>query len=456
VGVSAPQKKNLPRLGTSCKKGKQHNPDFAAGFQEPQKTQQTMSDPGKWLGLMKWSMQYNDGTHETKKTPMSEENKAFLEKVMKECVIDEVERMKQICEVLVGADPQEIFKDASEDIKGRLGGLETEEGVEKFHYDLLEYLQDLVENLDNANALKLIGGLPKLIDVYESKSGRIRMLAVSTLGACAQNNPICQDEFAVLGLLDKFLASLSDEDPKFRLKVLGSISSLIRGSAGLEAKFVAPPCNGIQMLCQLMNDADLRVKRKSLFLLRALIFSQKETATLARQHDAVPQLTGMIGNDDVDLRESCINALLELSAADQEVAKLVQDPSSPLRQALQARMEGLGKLAGEDAEMAQEELSLCEKLNELAMGKTIFSGIDQQLWVDRQTDEPGKYTLGPQKTEAGAAGAAVALHGPGKPAADAPGAAKEAGPQDDKLVAALAAAVRETEPVLLLDAPPLD
>jgi hypothetical protein len=364
-----------------------------------------MSDPNKWLGLMRWSMQYNDGTHETKKTPMTEENKKFLEKVMKECVIDEVERMKQFIEVLNGGDAHEILKDASEDIVGRLDGLGTEEGVEAFHYDLLEYLQDLVENIDNANALKLIGGLPKVIAVYENRKGRVQMMAVGTLGACAQNNPICQEEFAALGLLDKFLASLNDEDPKFRLKVLGALSALIRGNAALETKFVAAPCNGIQMLCQLMNDADLKVKRKALFLIRALIFSQKETASQAREHGAVPQLIGMIGNEDVDLRESCVNALLELSAADPEVAKMVQDPSSSLRQALQSRLEGLGKLTGEDAEMAQEELSLCGKLNDLALGKTIFSGIDQQLWVDRKTEDPNKYTLGPQKTEAGKQGA---------------------------------------------------
>ena len=40
---------------------------------------------------MKWSLSYSDGTSQSSAKPMSDEDKQFLEKVMKECVKDESE-----------------------------------------------------------------------------------------------------------------------------------------------------------------------------------------------------------------------------------------------------------------------------------------------------------------------------------------------------------------------------
>ena len=41
-------------------------------------------DPFAWLGLLKWSLAYSDGTKPSEgAVPMSPEDKAFLEKVMK-------------------------------------------------------------------------------------------------------------------------------------------------------------------------------------------------------------------------------------------------------------------------------------------------------------------------------------------------------------------------------------
>jgi len=50
----------------------------------------------QWLGLLKWSLQYQDGTKDSEWDELSEEKKAFLEKVMSEGVVDENVRMKQI------------------------------------------------------------------------------------------------------------------------------------------------------------------------------------------------------------------------------------------------------------------------------------------------------------------------------------------------------------------------
>ncbi|RLN66289.1 hypothetical protein BBJ28_00013920, partial [Nothophytophthora sp. Chile5] len=91
----------------------------------------TMSDPNKWLGLMKWTMQHSDGTTPTEATPISEEKRLFLEKVMNEGVMDENERVKDILRILEGEDPRLVF--ATED--GSIAPEETQPTPE----ELAEY-----------------------------------------------------------------------------------------------------------------------------------------------------------------------------------------------------------------------------------------------------------------------------------------------------------------------------
>ena len=53
-----------------------------------------------WLGLLKWTLAYTDGTTDTKPQEMSAEDKAFLEDVMKNGIINEGERMREILKEL--------------------------------------------------------------------------------------------------------------------------------------------------------------------------------------------------------------------------------------------------------------------------------------------------------------------------------------------------------------------
>eukprot|EP00957_Ditylum_brightwellii_P021676 1634204-Ditylum_brightwellii.AAC.1 len=55
------------------------------------------NSPFAWLGLLKWSLAHQDGTRPSSDVaPMSEEDRKFLESVMKDGIVDEGERMKTI------------------------------------------------------------------------------------------------------------------------------------------------------------------------------------------------------------------------------------------------------------------------------------------------------------------------------------------------------------------------
>jgi len=302
---------------------------------------------------------------------MTAEDRKWLEQVMKECVIDEVERMKQISELLKGGNAKEIFKDAESDVKQRVDKLDAPEDIQTFKEDMLEYLHDLVENLDNAKAFMLVGGFEPIIDIVRNQTltPHERKLALEVLGACAQNNPPCQAELQKMGVLALLLDIVKgDPDANVRLKALGALSSLCRGHTDLEKQLVE--AGGVALLLlKLQTDDNIKVKRKSLFFLRALFFSRPETKVEVAKNGICQTLSGFVGADDIDLRESCLNAMIELSDSSAGLTAL-KEAELGLSAKLDSRKDALQQLTGEDAEVGQEEAALCGKLQDLIVDDT--------------------------------------------------------------------------------------
>jgi hypothetical protein len=330
---------------------------------------------------------------------MSKEDKAFLEKVMKECVIDEVERMKQITALLNGGDPKELFKDAESEVVSRVNGLNTPEQHQVFRQDMLEYLHDLVENLDNAKAFMVVGGFDPVIQIIQddTKPTSERKECLETLGACAQNNPPCQAGLLGVDVLPILLGILSnDPDAGVRLKALGAISSLCRGHVLLEQKFIAN--DGVALLVNKLEvDDDIKVKRKSLFFLRALFFSSPESKDQACNSGLKDTLVGLIGHEDIDIRESCLNAIIELIMESKQRTEAFNDGGLQLNSKLETRRGTLKTKTGEDAETAQEELTLCQKLEELLL-VSIF-----ETKMSAEVAKPAEPSGGPEFIVPGAA-----------------------------------------------------
>ena len=53
-----------------------------------------------WNGLFKWSMQYHDGTTESKFKKMSDEDQKWLQDALQAYTFDDVDRLKQLCEFI--------------------------------------------------------------------------------------------------------------------------------------------------------------------------------------------------------------------------------------------------------------------------------------------------------------------------------------------------------------------
>lgn len=156
---------------------------------------------GAWLGLLKWSLAYSDGTRPSSESlaPMSEEDRKFLESVMQDGIIDEGKRMKAIlAELTLALDP--LLKKKFSNKK------EKNTAVDEFHRkeeDLLELLfelQDIVEQIDYARAFMSMGGIPFLLGCASERSvvsSSLRQGCLGILATMAQNNPPVQETLLV-------------------------------------------------------------------------------------------------------------------------------------------------------------------------------------------------------------------------------------------------------------------
>lgn len=112
-----------------------------------------------WNGLFKWSMQYHDGTEESKFKQMSKEDREWLEEAMKTFTFNDTDRMKEIVEIL---GPEKIINESKDKV-----------------LSMLDELAELIE-LHPRNGINfcLGGGMQVLVDIMiENGEKDVRKMA---------------------------------------------------------------------------------------------------------------------------------------------------------------------------------------------------------------------------------------------------------------------------------------
>jgi len=328
------------------------------------------SDPWAWLGLLKWSLNYVDGTRDNSDAvPMSAEDREFLEKVMKEGIIDENERMKEI--LRESAATMEYYKTQNTGGGGGDPPLSTDD-LE----DLFQELRDIVEQIDYARAFCSMKGLPFLLGCVSESSipQSIRSSCLGILSTLAQNNPHVQRELLEMGacktLSDLFFASSSSASSKsLQAKVMQAMSSMVRNNEIAEevfCKLPQAPALFMKGLALSEGNNSTSLRTKSLFFLKALLTSDASTPERVKTFQtAIIHIVDHYLDVELspDLREMAISLLeqvfgrtllsLEILAGGRKdvlVARAVQ------------RIAQIRALTGEGTEFAQTELEHWENL----------------------------------------------------------------------------------------------
>ena len=339
------------------------------------------NSPFAWLGLLKWSLAYSDGTTSSSSgvQPMSKEDVAFLEKVMSEGIIDEGQRMKSILTDLT--DTFEMMLDlGSSGSSGVASGgnlsvgagsgeeMQTEEEKrneleEDDVIELLQELRDIVEQIDYAQAFMAMGGLPFLLGIatyhsddvtsMETTAGgnkrtipkSIRKAALGVLSTMCQNNPPVQLSLLEQGHIPQLVQLFYDYSPghhggdgddSMREKIVQALSASIREHSMAEHIF----CMNEQaremlklglgmMMQQNLPKPSVPLRKRSLFFLRALLTSDNATHERHVQFQDVISFICTHGindqwEDNAEMREMSLAMLSRLLQY-----KLTPQPNNP-------------------------------------------------------------------------------------------------------------------------------
>ena len=371
-------------------------------------------DPWAWLGLLKWTLAHSDGTKPSDPAKMmSDEDRAFLEMVMKEGIIDENERMKIILEEFSKAmeyyksqadkltkidevenDDDDVAEKEEEekekDAESSSQPIPNDEALE----ELLQELRDIVEQVDYARAfvsLKgcsfLLGAISALSSASSSFSSSsapapapiipepIRNICLGILSTLAQNNPPVQKELLEIGALktlsDMFLLDSSTTSLSTKTKIMQSVSAIVRNCDLTEAVFEQLPQAPVLMVQGLSSDpevSNVSLRTKTLFFLRAYLTSDNATPERAKTFSyaialvADPQYLNDNGEDDgaaITLRESSIALLQQLLERRMAVTLLLQRKNILASLGVE-RIKNMRALTGDDADRTKEELHLWE------------------------------------------------------------------------------------------------
>ena len=372
-------------------------------------------DPWAWLGLLKWTLAHSDGTKPSDPAKMmSDEDRAFLEMVMKEGIIDENERMKIILEEfskameyyksqadkLTKIDEEQNDDDVAEeeaekeeeekDAESSSQPIPNDEALE----ELLQELRDIVEQVDYARAFVSLKGCSFLLGAISAMSSAsssfssssapapapiipepIRNICLGILSTLAQNNPPVQKELLEIGALktlsDMFLLDSSTTSLSTKTKIMQSVSAIVRNCDLTEAVFEQLPQAPVLMVQGLSSDpevSNVSLRTKTLFFLRAYLTSDNATPERAKTFSyaialvADPQYLNDNGEDDgaaITLRESSIALLQQLLERRMAVTLLLQRKNILASLGVE-RIKNMRALTGDDADRTKEELHLWE------------------------------------------------------------------------------------------------
>jgi hypothetical protein len=277
-----------------------------------------MSAPN-WLGLLRWSLNVQDGTADSQFSQMSSEDKAWLEQVMKESVRDDPQRMSEILTKL----------------KNLLAVTESYELDELM--DNLEELRDIVEQIDMAQVCAKFGGCEILLQILETETQPelLRIQAIAIFATIAQNNLLTQDLVYTKQFVPRLVRTFLQENltsSKLLQKILFAISTSIRGHPAAEEAFVlhhaqlvfdkafqftATTSTSTSSVSSTTSTGDhineYPLRSKAMFIISALLTSDycSETRATHLVAYAIPRLMQMIETTLTALTSSRINFSLQ-------------------------------------------------------------------------------------------------------------------------------------------------
>ncbi|GAA6010181.1 hypothetical protein JCM11491_005379 [Sporobolomyces phaffii] len=186
----------------------------------------------------------------------------------------------RIRECLMVIDGNWVDRDGTTEVK------HSDDITDDDKYRAWDDLEMLVEDLDNANDLKSIGGWPTIVKHLTDSDDEIVLRACWVAGTAVQNNPRALETFLTYNPLPVLLQILTSTTStvEARSKALYCLSSTLKHCPPAVDVFAAPPLDGYRVVAtRLLHDPAQKVRTKSVFLLAQLASQAPDADALARR-----------------------------------------------------------------------------------------------------------------------------------------------------------------------------
>jgi len=181
----------------------------------------------------------------------------------------------------------------------------------------LEALQVLVEPIDNANDMKVLGAISPVVDLLKAEEGTLRAAAAYVVGTAASNNPRFQLDLLEVypDIFSRLRQLLLDSDDEVCNKGLYAVGSLVRNQRDLSHTFLAG--GGLGHLESLMlipraSQADVRIKRKALSVAMDIFQVDDGLVPLFLGGNFPQALLQLLQVPNLDLQEKALGGLQAL------------------------------------------------------------------------------------------------------------------------------------------------
>lgn len=288
---------------------------------------------------------------------MSPEDRAFLEKVMKEGIIDEAERMRFVLKKLTETlETYQQEKDSAE-VDVDLGELE----------DLMLELRDIVEQIDFARGFCAMKAVDFLLGCIQEERVplTIRNGCLGIISTLCQNNHPVQLEFLEKGALrilsELYFSSEVKGDSKSGL--IQSMSAIVRNHELAEDVMEQVEQGPQLMLDALQVNRPESLRKRAIFFLRAFVTSDTSTRTRVRKFSGC---VGYIADfyltaDSAEIRELALDLLNQILTQKLSVNTILDRRGTLAGLGVQ-QIGALRKLEGEERDFASVELEYWESL----------------------------------------------------------------------------------------------
>jgi hypothetical protein len=347
-----------------------------------------------WLGLLKWSLSYQDGTESMQPAELSEDKKEFLKSVMEDGIIDEGVRMRYVLisltkylhNELVGGDITDaVISKLVSDMKTEVPIPDTDKLLE-----LLDELRDIIEQIDFSHSFAKMDGIPFLLGASnETKVNRdVRVQCIKMIATLAQNNPDVQVVVRECKAVESLMTILkTSTDNAMTSAILQALSSCVRGYVVAEEEYVAMEVDKPVIAPYIVDGTtDEKVLMRALFFLRALIGAEgdgddkndgaacKRVGVFGQCYEKIVELART--HSSVDVRETALSVVVAVMDAGEAAASAHVYPRAALiQEGARGALERLqGTQSEEERECVKVEVDLWMEIMKRIKSKLMSGG----------------------------------------------------------------------------------